>query len=104
MDTENLKQAAKAIRSVVSKQDMSDMSWNSVEGWLSAIERELEVKAVSKKNRKTLFSAADIRVFLAENLPFFEREDKDDFHYLAKAKDIEQVSLKLFELFKRGQP
>ena len=42
------------------------------------------------------FSAADIRVFLAEHLPYYETEDKDDFLYIAKASDIERVALELY--------
>ena len=42
------------------------------------------------------FTAADIRVFLATNLPYYESEDKDDFIYLAKADDLERVSLALY--------
>ena len=42
------------------------------------------------------FSAADIRVFLAEHLPYYEAEDKDDFIYIVKAEDIERVSLELY--------
>ena len=42
------------------------------------------------------FSAADIRVFLAEHLPYYEAEDKDDFIYLVKAEDIERVALELY--------
>lgn len=42
------------------------------------------------------FSAADIRVFLATNLPCYESEDKEDFVYLAKAEDIECVAIELY--------
>lgn len=42
------------------------------------------------------FSAVDIRVFLAEHLPYYEAEDKDDFLYIAKASDIERVALELY--------
>lgn len=49
---------------------------------------------------KPLLSAADIRVFLAENLPYYEREDRDDFIYLVRAEDIERVSLKLHRMIK----
>ena len=43
------------------------------------------------------FSAADIRVFLAEHLPYYESEDKDDFLYIVKAADLEKVSLGLYD-------
>ena len=45
---------------------------------------------------KINMSAADIRVFLAENLPYYEAEDGDDFLYIVTAEDIERVSLKLY--------
>ena len=45
---------------------------------------------------KIQFSAADIRVFLAEHLPYYEAEDKDDFLYIAKASDIERTALELY--------
>ena len=40
------------IREVVKKQDMNDMSWNSVEGWLTAAEKDY--KAL-KESRAKLF-------------------------------------------------
>jgi len=43
----------------------------------------------------TNISAADIRAFLAANLPYYEWEDKDDFLYIATARDIGRVSLLL---------
>ena len=42
------------------------------------------------------FSAADIRVFLATNLPCYDSEDKEDFVYLVKAEDIERVAIELY--------
>ncbi len=42
------------------------------------------------------FSAADIRVFLAKNLPYYESEDKDDFIYIVKAEDIERAAIELY--------
>ncbi len=43
---------------------------------------------------KVGFSAADIRVFLANNLPCYENED--DFIFLARAEDIERVAIELY--------
>lgn len=45
-------------------------------------------------------SAADIRVFLATNLPYYEAEDKDDFLYIVRAEDIERVSRDLYQLIR----
>lgn len=41
-----------------------------------------------------MFSAAEIRVFLAGNLPCYECGD--DFIYLAKAEDIERAAIELY--------
>ena len=48
-------------------------------------------------------SAADIRVYLAEHLPYYEREDKDDCLYIATAADIQRVALGLFRLIVSGE-
>ena len=42
------------------------------------------------------FSAADIRVFLANALPCYDSEDRDDFIYIVKAEDIERVAITLY--------
>ena len=52
--------------------------------------------AAKKEKDEINFSVADFRVFLAENLPYYEAEDKDDFLYIVRASDIERVSLALF--------
>ena len=43
------------------------------------------------------FSAADIRVFLAKNLPYYDREDGEDFIYLVRAEDVERVAIQLYD-------
>ena len=43
------------------------------------------------------FSAADTRVFLAKNLPCYDREGSDDFIYLVGAEDVERVAIKLYD-------
>lgn len=45
------------------------------------------------------FTIPEIRVFLAENLPYFESEDKDEFLYIAKYEDIEKLSKDLYNEF-----
>jgi hypothetical protein len=45
------------------------------------------------------FTIPEIRVFLAENLPYWESDDKDEFMYIAKASDIEKLSEVLYRKF-----
>ena len=45
------------------------------------------------------FTIPEIRVFLAENLPYWESDDKDEFMYIAKAHDIEKLSKALYKKF-----
>ena len=45
-------------------------------------------------------SAADVRVFIAENLPCYDRKNgDDDFFYIASANDIEKCAFALWKKF-----
>lgn len=50
---------------------------------------------------KSILSAADIRVLIAEKLPYYESHDKDDFVYIAKNNDIERLARELHQLIYR---
>ena len=47
---------------------------------------------------QVVISAADISLFLETELPYYEREDKDDYLYIVRAQDISLVALKLYKL------
>ncbi len=49
------------------------------------------------------FSAAEIRVFLAGNLPCYDAEGSDDFIYLVRAEDIERVAIELYRYLKGAE-
>lgn len=48
-----------------------------------------------KKIRKVL-SIADLRVWLAENMPYFESDDKDEYFYLLRPSDVEKLATNLY--------
>jgi len=56
----------------------------------------MKVEIIKRHLTRPDFTAADIRVFLARELPYYESEDKDDFIYLVRAEDLERVSTSLF--------
>jgi len=49
-------------------------------------------------------SAADVRIFLANELPCYTNDSaEDDFIFVATAEDIERVALKLWRSLRIGQ-
>ena len=41
-------------------------------------------------------SAADIRVFLADELPCYTLDDGDEFVFIVQASDVERIAIKLW--------
>jgi len=44
-------------------------------------------------------SALGIQSFIAERLPYYESDDKDDFIYLVKQEDLQRLAVELETLF-----
>jgi len=59
------------------------------------------MKNIKISEAKILFN--DICGILQENLPYYESDDKDDFHYLAKKQNLQSATQRIIEYLDRKQ-
>lgn len=43
----------------------------------------------------------DVRVYLMNELPYYERDDKDKYFYIATTSDIDRIAIGLMKMFKK---